>query len=313
MKTKPTNSSARPSPSLAWTPFAWHHVRSVVPQDWEVTAYSVEDRAGRLEFNTRTGLQGIVSWEPCQREPDRLTTMTTFLANNIIGRKNAQSLRATDVQTDSFGAFIVGWLEPTQPTQALAYDAQSKTLVRWVFEGHTSGTSRQSIIRPILEAFDFNHDATTCEYNLHGIHAQLPWDYKIEDIVVLPANVMMSFESTESKRKAVFRRWGLASVIRGRRSLLDFYQPILRTLGCDVEDSAPCRVSGHEALKITYNAPREHHGDRFMRRRWSGGTAIIWHEKDTNRILTFEQIGPQKTSPLVFANTIPHRDLEGVR
>ncbi|MGI5868778.1 MAG: hypothetical protein ACOX9C_04965 [Kiritimatiellia bacterium] len=312
-KPKPSRKAtpAPAAPARDWNRFAWHHVRADVPPDWEVTAYSVEDRAGRLEFNTRRGLQGIVSWEPCKREPDRLTTMTTFLANNIIGRKDAKDLRATDVKTEDAGPFLVGWLDETRPTQALAYDAKSERLVRWVFEGHTSPAGRRDIIRPILESFDFNHDPDACEYRLHGIHARLPWDYQIEDIVVLPANVMMSFEALDSKRKAVFRRWGLAGMLLGRKDLADFYKPILRTLGIEVEASAPCHVSGCEARTLRFNAPREHHGDRFMRRRWFGGQAVVWHDREANRIYAFEQIGPEGSEALAFEDALPGRRLEG--
>lgn len=301
---------AKPSTS-DWARFAWHHVRAAVPPDWEVTAYSVEDRAGRLEFNTRHGLQGIVSWEPCGREPDRLTTMTTFLANNIIGRKDARDLRATDIKTEAAGLFVLGWLDETRPTQAIAYDAAGGHLVRWVFEGRSTPAGRRDVIRPILESFDFNHDPDACEYRLHGIHARLPWEYRIEDIAVLPANVMMSFEALESKRKAVLRRWGLADLVLGRKDLGDFYKPILHALGIEVEASTPCRVSGCDARLMRFNAPREHHGDRFMRRRWSGGQAVVWHEPEANRICAFEQIGPEGSAALAFADVVPGCALEG--
>lgn len=294
-----------------WTPFAWHHVRASVPPGWEVTAYSVEDRTGRLEFNTRRGLEGIVSWEPCAREPDRLTTMANFLANNIIGRKDARGLRASDIHTEEAGPFVVGWLDETRPCQALAYDAAGACLVRWVFEGHGTAAARHDVIRPILESFDFNDDSAACEYRLHGIHARLPRDYKIEDIAVLPANVMMSFEALTTKRRAIFRRWGLADLVLGRKTLDAFYTPIVKALSIEVEAFAPCRVSGCEARRVRFNAPREHHAERYMRRRWSGGTAVVWHDAAANRVYAFEQIGPEKTEELIFEDVVPGRVLEG--
>ncbi len=299
-----------PSQAKIGNAFAWHHVRAVVPADWEVTAYSVEDRAGRLEFNTRHDLQGIVSWEPCSREPDRLTTMTNFLANHIIGKKNPRKLRSNDIFTVEAGRFLVGWLDESLPCQAMGYDPKSGHLIRWVFEGHSSKADRENIIRPILESCDFNDDETTCEYNLHGIHCVLPRDYKIEDIVVLPANVMMSFEDEASKRRAIFRRWGLANMILGKQDLTTFYKPILRGHSIEVEASTLCHVSGCEGRLITFNAPREFHSDRFMRRRWHNGKAVIWHDADANRVYTFEQIGPEESQALEFNEVIPERSLE---
>ena len=307
---KKTQTTKEMPDNFSGTPIAWHHVRATVPGDWEITAYSVEDRAGRLEFNTRAGLQGIVSWEPCNREPDRLTTMTTFLANNIIGRKKASTLRTTDVHTESAGSFLMGWLDETKPCQAMGYDAKHGHLIRWVFEGHSSAADRQTMLRPILESCDFNNDETTCEYRIHGLHAILPRDYKIEDMVVLPANVMMSFESEASQRRALFRRWGLAGMLLTHGDLDRFYRPILRTHSIEVEESTPCHVSGFDARLVKFSAPREHHSERFMRRRWHGGTAVIWHDTRANRLYTFEQIGPEDTQALAFSEVVPGLDLE---
>lgn len=300
----------QPPPIECGHAFAWHHIRGRVPSDWEITAYSVEDRVGRIEFNTRHGLEAVVSWEPCKREPDRLTTMATFLSNHILGKKNAGTLRATDLKTTEMGLFLVGWMDETLPCQAMGYDPASEHLIRWVFEGRTARTGRDTVIRPILTACDFNADPEACEYNLHGIRARLPWEYKIEDIVVLPANVMMSFESEASMRKAVFRRWGLAAMIRGEQTLVDFYTPILRSHNILVDAAEPCRIGGCEAFRLTFNAPREHHSDRFMRRRWQDGTAWIWHDRQANRLNTFEQIGPRQSAALAFETVFPGLSVE---
>lgn len=283
---------------------AWHHVRMIVPQDWEVTAYSVEDRAGRLEFNTRDGLQGIVSWEPCKREPDKLTTMATFIRNNILGKDKSMNLRTGDIRTQTAGEFLMGWLDDTGPCQALGYTDKGKHLVRWVFEKHASEKGRRDIIAPLLESFDFNDDEL-CEYALHGIRCTLPRDYKIEDIVILPANAMMTFESEDSKRRATFRRWGLAEMILDGMDMTDFYKSVLKTNGIVVDSAEPCRVNGMEGRIVRYNGPREHHSDRFMRRRWHNGIGVIWHDTDANRVKTFEQIGPDDTDALAFDATLP--------
>ncbi|MBR1608382.1 MAG: hypothetical protein IJ678_02065, partial [Kiritimatiellae bacterium] len=70
--------------------FAWHHLRGRTPRGWEVSRYSMEDRAGRLEFADRTGLRATAAWEPCDREPDRATTMASFVAGNVLGKAEAR-------------------------------------------------------------------------------------------------------------------------------------------------------------------------------------------------------------------------------
>ena len=145
------SSSPAPLDPSRGTPFAWHHLRGVVPADWEVSRYSVEDRDGRLEFANRRGLQALASWEPCEQEPDRPTTMATFLANNLVGRRaaRARGLRATDIRTAEAGPFVLGWLDDDLPVQALAYDRAEKRLIRWVFEGRPSCSPATSTMTPM--------------------------------------------------------------------------------------------------------------------------------------------------------------------
>jgi len=287
------------------TGVAWHHVRALVPSDWEVTAYSVEDRAGRLEFGTRAGLVALVSWETCERVPDRTTTMLTFLQNNVLGKERGNRLALEEFKTASIGRFEMGWLENGGPCQALAYAATARKLIRWVFEERSrGGRPWRTAVEPILESCDFNAERLA-EYNLHGIHVHLPRSYAIEDIVTLPANVMMSFENGESKRRATFRRWGLPTMLLGEESLAAFHARILRTVGGEVKRSERCLVNGMEACRSFYSGPREHHMDRFMGRRWHNGVALIWHDRQSQRLHTFEQIGPDGSDELDPGATLP--------
>ena len=157
-----------------------------VAADWEVPRYALADRVGRVGVNTRRGLEATVGWEPCSREPDSLTTMTTFLVNNILGKKNAPDLRSDDISTATVGEFLVGWLDESTPCQAMAFNPSTMHLIRWVFEGHSSKKGREEIIRPILEAFDFNDDEKCLRVQHARIHCRLPWDYKIEDVWCCP-------------------------------------------------------------------------------------------------------------------------------
>jgi hypothetical protein len=274
-----------------------------------VTAYSVEDRAGRLEFGTREGLMGIVSWEPCDREPDRQTTMLSFLRRNVLGKDQGRELPAGAMRTAAIGPFEMGWIGDGGPCQALAYSAGARKLVRWVFEPLASGgLDWRSRVAPVLQSFDFN-EGDRVEFWLHGIHALLPREYLIEDIMALPANVMMAFESADTQRRATFRRWGLPDMLLAGGSLGAFHERILKTGGCAVQSVTACAVDGMEACLSVYDAPREHHMDRFMGRRWPDGRAVLWHDRDEQRLYAFEQVGPAKSTVLEFAETLPGHTL----
>ena len=82
--------------------------------------------------------------------------------------------------------------------------------------------------------------------------------------------------------------------------MFDFYIAILRSLNIQAQLVSKCTVNGYDGRILSYSSLREHHSDRYMRRRWHNGEAIIWYNKEENRIYTFEQIGPDKSQPLVF-------------
>ena len=284
-------------------------MRVEVPATWEVTAYSAEDRVGRLEFNDRHGLLATVGWEPCGREPDRDGTMRVFLQNNVLGRDVRRRVEPDDLETADIGPFRLGWdRQGAGPCQALAWHAARRKLLRWTFEPcvRTGGLRWDAAVRPILSTWGFN-DGPETEYRLRGLHCRLPEGYELEDAAVLPANVMFVFEHARHRRRATFRRWGMDALILGGLPLGAFHARILQAGGAFVRRQEPCRVDGLEACRTEYDAPREHHADRFMGRRWRNGVGWIWHDREEMRLYAFEQIGPADSPPLDFSRTIPGR------
>ncbi|MBQ9727380.1 MAG: hypothetical protein IJV65_07735 [Kiritimatiellae bacterium] len=284
-----------PAPVKLPQAFAWHHVAGRVPADWEVSRYAVEDRAGRIEWATRRGLEATVGWEPCEREPDRETTMKAFLAREMADSRGGRRvrMREEDFRTKEVGPFLVGWADERLPVQALAYDRFGGKLVRWIFEGRSSERGRAALVEPVVAATGFNDDPATCEYRLFGIRCVLPRDYKIEDMAAFPANAMMAFEGDESHARVTFRRWGLADLILEGKTLRSLYEEVVRTNGVRVESAEPRRICGCEGFVARFSAPREHHAERYFMRRWHNGLAYVWHDRAANRINAFEQVGPK--------------------
>ena len=286
---------------------AWHHLRVEVPGTWEVTAYAIEDRVGRLEFNDRAGLLATIGWEPCAREPDREGTMRVFLQNNVLGRDAERRIAPEDLETAVVGPFLLGWdRRGAGPCQALAWHSGHRKLLRWTFEPRvrTGGLRWDAALRPILSTWGFN-DGPRTEYRLHRLHCSMPAGYELEDVVVLPANVKFVFEHAEHRRRATFRRWGMDTMILRGLPIGAFHAHILKTDGVSIQSQTPCTIGGMEACRTVFDAPREHHSDRFMSRRWKNGEGWVWHNRAEMRIYAFEQIGPDDSPPLDFAETIP--------
>jgi len=266
---------------------AWHHIKCAVPADWEATAYSVEERLGRLEFSDRAGIRALFSWEPCKREPDAETTILSFLRSRQTG---VPDTLPADLKTRAIGEFRLGYAGAGSPCQAICYRPERRTLLRWIFPD-TRTDRLASIYSPLLQSCVQNA-GTPREYRLFGINALVPADYEIEQMNVFPANVRMLFES-KSKRRLVIRRWGLPELILGGLTLAAFYERFLRSEGyivTKVQDGLTWR--GMPAVQAQYQARGEHQMDRFMGRLWTNGTALLWHDTAEKRIYTIEQIGP---------------------
>lgn len=269
---------------------AWHHIKSAVPADWEATAYSVEERLGRLEFSDRSGVRGLFSWEPCKREPDTETMMLSFLRSRESG---VPDTHPADLKTRMVGEFKLGFARAGSPCQAICYRPERKTLLRWIFPD-AQEDRLTSVYCPILQSCVPNGGSPR-EYRLFGINVSVPADYEIEQMNVFPANVRMLFES-KSKKRLVIRRWGLPELILGGMDLAAFYEKFLRSEGAiviKVQDGLTWR--GMPALHALYHARGEHQMDRFMGHLWKNGAALLWHDTTEKRIYSIEQIGPPES------------------
>lgn len=276
---------------------AWYHCKFRIPHDWEITAYAVEDRAGRLEFSTRHGFQATLSWEPCKREPDIETMMLSFLRDRVHGLNSTQAVSVRDLKTRKVGKFLFGYGQKDEPTQAIHYLRDSKKLIRWVFVSSNKEFVK-NVWPAILGSFELNNGAIR-EYAIYGLDFRLPQEFGLEDMAALPANVMIAFESNR-RRRATFRRWGMPEVVLHEEPLEVFYTRFLGVQGCRAGVWQKGMVSGMEAVRVSYEQRGQHHMDRFMGRLWQDGEAWLWFDRDEMRLYAFEQIGPGKTVPLQF-------------
>ena len=129
---------------------AWHHIRCDIPDEWEVPAYSIEPRQGRLEFSTRRGFQALIGWEQCKRLPDADTMMIGFLRRHIPATKRASTASLDNLQTRTLNGYTLG-LYPGMPVQALSYLKDDGILLNWVFEAGDPEHITQ-VIEPVLRS-----------------------------------------------------------------------------------------------------------------------------------------------------------------
>jgi hypothetical protein len=282
---------------------AWFHFKFRIPVEWEITAYSVEDRTGRLEFSTHKGFQALVGWQSCDTAPSVETMMLSFLRGSALNPNRKEQLSVTDLKTRTVGRFLTGHVGEGFPLQAICYLEKPKKLLHWVFDSYDQQIA-EDMWFPILQSFEPN-DGDVVQYAIFGLNFGLPGEYALEDMTVLPANVMIAFESAKTKARATFRRWGMPEVVLQGRTLEEFYPWFLRAQGSIAVNVEKSAITGMEAIKASYEHKGEHQMDKFMGRPWKSGEAWLWHDKVEMRIYSFEQIAPPRMPLLRFHEVFP--------
>lgn len=268
-------------------PLAWAAFQFDIPADWEVTAYAVEDRIGRLEFSTRAGFQAVISWEPCKAfDPE--AAMQAFLRKHVPATGDKPV--AGPLRLREAGAFRLGALAGEgQPCQAVHCLQERGQLLRWVFADASDEAVERRWV-PLLRTFRGNAGPLR-RVAVFGLDLQVPEAYELEDMAVHPANVMMAFE-TRRKARLTVRRWGLPELVLGGQSLEAFYPRFLRAQKCKPGTPEATVFGGHPAVKVPYEQRPEHQMDVFMGRAWKHGEAWLWHDEAAQRLYACEQIGP---------------------
>ena len=277
--------------SVGFRPICWLNACFRVPADWEITAYSIEARQGRLEFGTRRGFQGLFSWEPAARPPDLDALFAAFPV------RPGQSRKEDRFQTAEAGRFTLGWGGENEPCLAVGFLPNAKVLLRWVFPT-AEPAAREGAIEPILASVEPN-DGAFPRYCAFGLDFRLPAVYRLEHAVVKPADVELLFESPQRAR-VFFHRWGLPEALLDGRSMETYYGDFLRSRGARVREVRRIDIAGMDGAEAVYSQTGEHQMDRFMGRAWTNGVGRIWHDRPAKRLLAFEQIGPDNVKLPAF-------------
>ena len=259
---------------------AWHHFKTVIPAEWEVTAYAVEARVGRIEFSTRCGLQAVVSWEPCRSDPDLDRTMRGFFYKLAI--------EDAAIESRSSGRFLLGYCKERNLAQGITCMAESFILIRWIFENETA---RENAVQDrIMQSMEPNRGALI-EYALFGLHLRIPEGFELEDAVTQPANVLLGFERPDRAR-LTFRRWGLPEYVLEGLSLDEYLEKFMKAQGGRVSYVSKVSFLGHDCARAEYAQRGQYQMDRFMGRPWPGGVARLWIDEDEKRLYCCQMIAP---------------------
>lgn len=259
-------------------PFAWLHLQTRLPEDWEMTLYSLDPAFGELRFYTRAGLRASLDWRPAKIPRSRRGTGWTWEWT----RPGADEDENTDRKV----------------TASTLYPDR-KTRLTWTFPEETAAEGEAVVAESRPQERD------TRRMTLYGIRAVYPPEFKPDSVQVHPANHMLSLEAGDHRRR-VYRRWGLPDQVLRDDPPDAFFRKLLKSEGMRVVETCEDRVGSFAAFRVEFTAKGLTPFRRLCFQR-EAGRGWIWREPEAKRLCTLEILGE---SPSTFPKPEACLDVE---
>ena len=268
---------------------AWHHLKCLIPEDWEVTTYALPASEGRLELSTRQGVQAQVSWDTCKTTPDVRRMMTELHRRHLRKSRPQRFLEFQELSTIQAGDFLAGFWETGGLCHAGRFLEEERILVRWEFPDYRP-EMLDGLWAPLLKSCEPNA-AEWRDYAVFGLHVAFPAEFKPTEVSPFPANATMAFENPAGLN-VVLHRWGLPDLVLAGQTLENFYVNALSRSGCRARKTRQVSLSGVDAFEVEYDR-RAERGVEKLYGRWPG-RGVIWRNDEEMRLYALEQTGPRK-------------------
>lgn len=261
----------------------------LLPRDWEITAYDLNDveREGRFSFATEHGPMGQFSWRKVKATPD-IERIIEEIHRRFLGEDATPKLRFT---RHGNGRVYLAHTRQGERFYASVFNASKMYLCEWIFDKYTKDMA--DLIVPMLDSYtDNDPDPTTKRqfFALFGLEASLPEGYKFVDMEAVPTSVTLNFENAKHYKISV-HRFGLADIYMQGADTANFYHRYLYSKRYVIRDVRKVgAVNGNQTAEIDYRA-RGKFGFDFLLGPWWHGFGSAFLKKNENRIYAFEHLG----------------------
>lgn len=260
---------------------AWHGCACDLPRDWEVTAYHLDANKGEFRLNRRIEPVAQLTWSAMRGQPD-----VPGLLQELHRRwGDAKGEPVREGAEEPCGPWCVLRPRERAPVRAACWHPDGRFLA-WAF-----GSAREDEWRPLLQSSRIELASQEREWAIFGLRARLPALWQPDQLIALPANVILTAEGRRRGRIAV-RRLGLAEHQLAGLTLEDFYLRRLRSEGCRVDELSPGEHLGHPAVRAGFTRRGEHAMEQVLGRRWPG-QGLLWHDRGLKRLVSAEVWGPR--------------------
>ena len=272
---------------ISWLGFAFEE-----PPEWEVTGFSTTPDKGRFQFYTRHGFEGELSWRTTKAVPDQERIMTEVMRRHL--EEQGETVGTPEMDFRRIGEFTLGTHRSDTPALASRFIESSRLLLEWVFPLAKPELSR-SVHTPLLESLT-HPDSDPRLWSLFGTSVLLPANFAPEDIQPYPGNVAITYK-TPKRHFFTVRRWAMPDELLGPQDLSSFGRVLMAKLLCKVVSAEPTTFQGHEAARIEYKQKGKV-GFETIVGQWWPGEAIIFRNREEQRLVCIQQAGPKRLQRL---------------
>lgn len=288
--------TSQESDQVSFSPLAWYHIQTKIPDTWEITHYSINEVEGRLDFCNRQWHQGRFSWKKGKvyKKPDLDRTLNEFYKRHLLEHHKDEASSFKSMSTRQIGPFLFAYDKDDRPCQAAYYLDEEMTILIWTFPSFSQSFLHDTIT-PILEKFQSN-EVEPRKWSAFGLSFSLPREFDLEDASILPGDVCLNFEHTNRQQVNV-HRWALPGELLRGQDLKKFYYRVLGGRKDKVMTMEDCSYRGMDSVTVTFERTGNHAMDKLYGRAWQG-VGRVWYDREEQRIYAYEQAGPKKISHL---------------
>jgi hypothetical protein len=280
---------------------AWYNLDFELPDDWEISRYSIANPVGRFEFVSRAGNLGRLSWETSKRVPDEDRILTEYHRQYLQRYEEDKVAGFSGIKTTKIGRFRVGYRYKGEPCQALLYLPECKKTLLWVFPDYSSARLTRDW-KPILESFKPNSGHIR-RWAAFGINCALPEGFELEKAICRPADVWLEFQH-KNMHRVDLHRWGLPDELLRGRDMEAFVRKVVNSQEGRVLSARKRTFRGMDAVELKTEIRGTKGMDRLFSSYWQG-EGKIWHHTAEKRLYAVMQAGPKRVRLLTDEELLP--------
>jgi hypothetical protein len=272
---------------------SWHTFSFTLPRGWEVTAYLLDENDGQLQLYDRKNFRAQLVWRKTPKPPDESRILNEIHRRHLQKEHPERAESFAGLTTRRVGDFLFGFSIEGEPCQASLYQSETKMLVQWVFP--ELGEAQLEPIEALLRSYRSNHDEIR-RWEMFGVRVALPKELALREMVPVPANVAVTFES-KHHLAVIARRIGMVEETLRVVTLPQLHRTLLRRTGGRILASEERVIRGCPGVHTLYERRGERRLEQLAGGYWKG-EAFLWFDQREGRIYGLEQVGPRRAKRL---------------